>query len=166
MTTANERQVGGTHYSSSLQHWDVCVKYGVQYLEAAATKYVTRWQKKDGLRDLEKAGHYLQKLIEENTDRPGAEQRRMKLLTAGFGRVNMDDVFNFVVINGLRFREASFCRLVFTWTDIGHLRDAAKLLEEIIQEEKDRLAQVKAEQDARPRAVEQTNPRGFQPEGE
>jgi hypothetical protein len=33
-------------------------------LEYATTKHVTRWRKKDGIRDLEKGLHYLEKLIE------------------------------------------------------------------------------------------------------
>jgi hypothetical protein len=62
--SVNDRQVGGTHYRSALQHWDLIERNGIGYLEAAATKYVTRWRSKGGVQDLEKAVHYVEKLIE------------------------------------------------------------------------------------------------------
>lgn len=65
MKSANEIQVGGTHYNESqIQHWDMAVSYALPYLEGQVTKYVTRWRKKNGLQDLEKAAHFAQKLYE------------------------------------------------------------------------------------------------------
>lgn len=62
---ANEKQVGGTHYKKSkFQPWD-WDRYGVGYLECNAIKYVTRYRDKGGKEDLEKAIHYVDKLIEE-----------------------------------------------------------------------------------------------------
>lgn len=63
---ANERQVGGDHYRKHghLQHWDVVAHFGLDYFQAAITKYVMRWKDKGGLQDLEKARHYLDKYIE------------------------------------------------------------------------------------------------------
>lgn len=63
---SNQRQVGGSHYGGkAVQHWDwAVVNFGPGYLAAAVTKYVARWRQKDGRRDLEKAIHYLEKLIE------------------------------------------------------------------------------------------------------
>lgn len=62
---ANERQVGGAHYRSGMQHWDLISQYqGSVYLIGCITKYLTRWRKKNGLQDLEKALHYLDKLME------------------------------------------------------------------------------------------------------
>lgn len=62
---ANETQVGGTHYRTEIQHWDYVLANGLGYFEGQITKYVTRWRKKNGLQDLEKARHFLDKLIEE-----------------------------------------------------------------------------------------------------
>ena len=62
--TANETQVGGTHYASVYQHWDWVINCGLGYLEGQATRYIVRWRKKDGLQDLQKALHYINKLIE------------------------------------------------------------------------------------------------------
>lgn len=64
MTKANEIQVGGTHYRTGYQHWDLIINTGMAYLEAQATRYIVRWRKKDGLQDLQKALHYINKLDE------------------------------------------------------------------------------------------------------
>lgn len=62
---ANDKQIGGQHYKSALQHWDIVDTYEVPYLEGCATKYLSRWRKKNGAQDLEKAKHYVEKLIEQ-----------------------------------------------------------------------------------------------------
>lgn len=61
----NARQVGGSHYNQvSVQHWDLVIQNKLPYLEAQITKYITRWQKKNqAVADIEKSGHYLEKLI-------------------------------------------------------------------------------------------------------
>ena len=59
------KAVGGTHYETETgyEHWDWVVDIGMTYLPATATKYLARWQKKNGLQDLLKARTYLDKLI-------------------------------------------------------------------------------------------------------
>jgi Protein of unknwon function (DUF3310) len=65
VTDPNARQVGGSHYNQvSVQHWDLVILNKLPYLEAQITKYTTRWQKKNqAVADIEKSGHYLEKLI-------------------------------------------------------------------------------------------------------
>lgn len=63
---ANAKQIGGKHYQRGIQHWDYVLSKNIPYLEAQVIKYVERWDHKNGLQDLEKAGHFLQKLIEHN----------------------------------------------------------------------------------------------------
>lgn len=58
---ANDNQVGGTHYAAGYQHWDFVENLKLPYLLAQITRYVTRWKKKNGLEDLRKAQHYVQK---------------------------------------------------------------------------------------------------------
>lgn len=74
---ANSRQVGGNHYLSPIQHWDYIVANDIPYLEAQVIKYLTRWRKKNGLEDVYKAQHYLQKLIEveEAKAKPETEEQ-------------------------------------------------------------------------------------------
>jgi hypothetical protein len=64
--TANERQVAGEHYKKhgDLQHWDIVIKFGLDYFQGQITKYVMRWKDKGGVQDLEKARHFLDKYIE------------------------------------------------------------------------------------------------------
>jgi hypothetical protein len=65
-TTANDRQVGGTHYASKYQHWDWIADIKLPYHPATASKYVDRWRQKDGREGLQKALHYLEKTRELN----------------------------------------------------------------------------------------------------
>lgn len=62
---ANESQVGGTHYNKrQMQPWDYIVANELGFLEGSIIKYVTRYKDKNGIQDLEKAKHFLEKLIE------------------------------------------------------------------------------------------------------
>jgi hypothetical protein len=64
VSKANDRQVGGTHYAAPIQHWDYAASHDFDYFQGQITKYVTRWKKKGGVQDLEKAAHFLAKYIE------------------------------------------------------------------------------------------------------
>ena len=70
--SANNTQVGGTHYQSGdkPQHWDIVAMHDLDYFQGQITKYVMRWKKKNGLQDLQKAMHFLQKYIELESSRP------------------------------------------------------------------------------------------------
>lgn len=64
--SANSTQVGGSHYGlTDYQHWDMVIEFGLDYFQGQITKYVMRWNKKNGVQDLEKAKHFLQKYIDE-----------------------------------------------------------------------------------------------------
>lgn len=65
MDRANEVQVGGQHYKTlEPQPWDVITGWGLGFLDGNVVKYVARFRSKGGVEDLEKAKHYLDKLIE------------------------------------------------------------------------------------------------------
>jgi hypothetical protein len=64
---ANEHQIGGQHYRDDpvFQHWDlIAMNGGRMYFVGQITKYIVRWREKNGVQDLRKSEHYLQKLIE------------------------------------------------------------------------------------------------------
>jgi Protein of unknwon function (DUF3310) len=63
---ANNKQEGGSHYKKygDLQPWDVVLAWDLGYLEGTALKYIARWKDKNGLEDIKKAIHFLEKLIE------------------------------------------------------------------------------------------------------
>lgn len=70
MTQADTRQIGGNHYKSkAIQPWEAMEAWMTAaefagYLRGNVIKYVARCNDKGGLQDLEKARHYLDKLIE------------------------------------------------------------------------------------------------------
>ena len=67
---ANEEQVGGDHYKTQpIQPWDYIVSNNLGYLEGCVVKYVSRYKEKGGVQDLKKAAHYLQKLMEVQSER-------------------------------------------------------------------------------------------------
>lgn len=64
------KQVGGTHYKElekqGEQHWDKCWRlYREAWFVCNITKYVERHKKREGIKDLQKARHYCEKLIEK-----------------------------------------------------------------------------------------------------
>jgi len=62
--SANDKQVGGNHYKTSIEPWDAIVSWNLGYLDGSAVKYLARWRKKGGVDDLRKAIHFIEKLIE------------------------------------------------------------------------------------------------------
>jgi hypothetical protein len=63
--SARDTQVGGDHYAKhKIQHWDIVEEYGLNYFEGAVVKYMLRHRDKNGVEDLKKARHTLDRLIE------------------------------------------------------------------------------------------------------
>lgn len=62
--TANDKQIGGEHYKGKHEVWDFITANQLDYLEGNVIKYVARNRKKNGIEDLHKALHYLEKLLE------------------------------------------------------------------------------------------------------
>lgn len=62
--SANNKQIAGSHYKSTMECWDYILANDLGYLEGTAIKYITRWKKKNGVEDIQKAIHFLEKLIE------------------------------------------------------------------------------------------------------
>lgn len=62
---ARNKQVGGNHYKDmAIQPAEYCHKNGLGYCESIAIRYISRWKGKDGVKDLEKAKHAIELLIE------------------------------------------------------------------------------------------------------
>ena len=64
--SVNDKQHGGSHYKKygNLQPWDVVLAWELGYLEGTALKYIARWKDKNGVEDILKAIHFLEKLVE------------------------------------------------------------------------------------------------------
>lgn len=58
------KQVGGTHYQRAIQPWEIISVWDLDYWEGNVLKYILRWRHKDGVKDLKKAKHYLEYMIE------------------------------------------------------------------------------------------------------
>lgn len=64
---ANDYMIGGNHYKTvnGEEHWDRQYRlFGSGYFIGCITKYVERYQFKNGIEDLKKAKHFIEKLIE------------------------------------------------------------------------------------------------------
>jgi hypothetical protein len=63
--SANDRQVGGSHYKKGgEEHWDRAYRLDYDIFQYIITKWIERWRDKGGIQDLEKARHALEKYIE------------------------------------------------------------------------------------------------------
>lgn len=95
--TIDTKQIGGSHYGGGeIQHWDFVVRcLDNRYLEGNATKYLDRWQKKEGLQDLKKARSYVSKLITE----------------VACGRIKPLDLHRFLDTEDGELTPARFCNL-------------------------------------------------------
>lgn len=92
--SANSHMYGGVHYKKmKIEHWDFILANSIPYMEAQIIKYVSRWRDKGGMLDLEKARHFLDKLMEweaqnaatkEAPSNNGAKQQRQVEAPEGY----------------------------------------------------------------------------------
>lgn len=62
---ALNKQVAGSHYKDlPIQPVEYIYANALGYFEGNVIKYVSRWRKKNGIADLEKAKHYIELLIQ------------------------------------------------------------------------------------------------------
>lgn len=123
---ANETQVGGTHYEGRFQHWDFTVAVlRNRYLEGQITKYVSRWRKKNGLQDLQKAEHFLHKLAEEYKDGRVSPLMPMKMMSK--------EALGYCVANELEGDDRIVIMAVASWSSIHELNQAHAALERMIK---------------------------------
>ncbi len=58
-------QIGGNHYKDmKIQPVEFIHANGIGYIEGCVIKYVSRWRKKNGVEDLQKARHFIDLLLE------------------------------------------------------------------------------------------------------
>lgn len=62
--SATDHQVDGDHYNTPIQHHEFCRANNIPWHESCAMKYIMRHKKKNGLRDIAKAVHYLLMMTE------------------------------------------------------------------------------------------------------
>jgi hypothetical protein len=65
MMSANSHQIKGSHYNKyALQPWDLYDVWNMNPFAAQILNYIVRYRDKDGVWDLKKARHFLDKWIE------------------------------------------------------------------------------------------------------
>lgn len=65
LRSADSYQVGGTHYQSAIQPWDIIDAWEMDFYEGNALKYLLRYRfKGKPLEDLEKLEHYVKRMKE------------------------------------------------------------------------------------------------------
>jgi len=122
--SANTKQVAGDHYKTpGIQHWDLCDEHDVPYLAGCATKYLTRFRRKNGLQDLQKALHYTEKMIEN-----------WQFIHRSEGDVPALTLDIFLGDNGISGPEREPLRLLLTWKSVSDLKVARCWIEALIAE--------------------------------
>lgn len=121
----NERQVAGSHYNGAeLQHWDYVIQaLRGRYLEGNITKYVCRHRKKNGVQDLNKALHYLDKLQDV------FQRAVIASLSDANGLFPMD---KFIEQNELNVVEAFVVKRLAYWYRVDHLEQAREAINDLL----------------------------------
>ena len=116
----NKTQVGGSHYRTrtDMQHWDLMAAHGVGYLEGQASRYVFRWRKKNGIEDLQKARHFLLKIIEVHLRQKVKESPRVPL----------ENTVLFVQANKMHPVDGAIFAMILTWQN---LQDVQRCIEQV-----------------------------------
>ena len=119
---ANAGQIGGDHYRSEYQHWDFVENAELGYFEGCATKYISRWRKKGGVQDLQKALHYLVKLSELRIGRDIDAETVLY------------EANRFCETNQIDLKEARIIKQISIWSSSPMLEKAKLMLAEYIEE--------------------------------
>lgn len=120
-------QEGGDHYQAEYQHWDWVVDIGMGYLAGNATKYVSRWAKKNGIADLKKAMTYVDKMLAVYKDE--MMPSRVSMSVSALDALNR----KFFDSNDMDHMESRFCYLLSMAYSNKDILAAKETLERIIE---------------------------------
>lgn len=131
--TANAVQVGGTHYAGGkFQHWDWTARHlDNRYMEGSISAYVLRHRDKGGVADLDKAAHYIRKLMELYVN--GEIEPIGKDVVPNSGSYAEDTQHLFAAHNAT-LRVRNFIYLLACWKSYNDLEELRARLE-LIREE-------------------------------
>lgn len=125
MTEANDPALVPAYYLSKYIHWDLVIRTGMGYFEGCATKYPSRWRKKDGLKDLGKSLHFINKLIEAKV---GPNRLRGTVPSEVSDLPIRHEVYNFAQANSLTDLEHCIVEQIATWRDEADLIEARDMV--------------------------------------
>lgn len=137
--SANDKQVGGTHYQTGYQCWDFILKHNLPGLETLVVKYVTRARRKHASPkgDYEKALHCIDKMIEAWEGRTGNRWSGVKNLRCTCSLKNLrpgvlEDCHRYCAENNLTPAERSVIEYMCVWTTTEDLKQIQKHLSYIL----------------------------------
>jgi len=130
------QQVGGDHYKAknNYQHWDWCIDISLGYLEAAATKYITRWKGKNGVQDVMKGISYLEKAKEAYLQHKYHNRSTLIGKDVELSRTAGSNTSDFIAFNNLSDKEGEFMWRVAAWQYSADLLAAIKIAKEILKQ--------------------------------
>jgi hypothetical protein len=120
--SANDTQISGNHYKGKpLQVWDFVAANNLGYFEGNIVKYVSRWKDKGGVDDLRKAKHYIEKLIELETQVQDESKTIHGLIpwTGGDQPVDDGEIVEILCRNGVKTKGDAF---EFAWDHCNYQR--------------------------------------------
>ena len=121
----NAMQVGGTHYQTEYQVWDFVENHGLGGLEMSIIKYVCRWREKgNGIMDLEKAIHFLDKLMDLHTHRHRVPK----------GCAPHSDIVYFCNMQELTSTEVFVVTVISRWSYIDNLLACRAAIQRLIED--------------------------------
>lgn len=127
MTDPNTMQIGGDHYATEYQVWDFCENNGLGGLEMCAIKYVCRWRQKAGTKDLEKAIHYIDKLIDLHLHRHRVPK----------GCTPFEEIVKFSSAQNLSTTEDTAVMFLSRWTCLADLQQSRMAVVRLIKDAKE-----------------------------
>jgi hypothetical protein len=125
------------------------IDFGNRYLESQVSKYLTRWRKKNGLQDLEKAQHFLLKLIE-------AAATRAVLPVTKLPPRWLDSMDTYAIANDLDVDQKAIICTVHTWTSTTELHSIRLRLDAYVARQRSAQAEGKLSVEPLASAVEAT----------
>jgi hypothetical protein len=122
----NAMQIGGDHYLAGYQVWDFTEKHGLGGLEMCIIKYMCRWRDKgNGMMDLEKAIHFVDKLIDLHKN-----HRRVPK-----GCASLSDIQYFSVMQDLDKTEEFAVTVISRWSCVEDLFGCRAAIQSLINDD-------------------------------
>lgn len=125
---ANDLQVGGSHYKAKYQHWDWAIDTNLGALECASTKYISRWWKKNGKEDIEKARSYVVKI------KSAYEENRYEDANSKISDISsvFKNTLKFGLANNMNEDEITICYALANWSNSSHLEEVLNIMDSML----------------------------------
>lgn len=132
--TALEQQIAGNHYKRlAIQPVEFTMSNQMQFCEGNVIKYVTRWRDKGGMKDLRKAAHFIDFILENEPYRHQfTVHRPLYIIGEQMGAISAE---HYILSNGIENPAAGVIRYIWLWNisgRLGQLYSAQKWMADLI----------------------------------